>query len=224
MARKAYIGVLASILLASASAGLAKAPTSWDGLTQVPSKRLKLVYLQPGADFTGYTKVMIDAPEVAFQKNWRRDYNSSTRSPSQRVSESEIQDAISQGVAAASDIFAQAWTKGGFAVVTTPGPDVLRIRVGIVNIRVTAPEQMDAGRSYSFASEAGSATLFIEAKDSMTGALLGRAVDQRLAGDNPTSWRTAVSNRADFRDLVQNWATASVRGMNELKARSPVKP
>lgn len=222
--RKALFGTLAGVFLVSASAGFAKAPTSWDGLTQVPSKRLNLVYLLPGADFSGYTKVMIDTPEVAFQKNWRRDYNNTTRSPSQRVSESEIQDAISQGVTAASDIFAEAWTKGGFAVVTTPGPDVLRIRVGIVNIRVTAPEQMDAGRSYSFASEAGSATLFVEAKDSMTGALLGRAVDQRLAGDNPTSWRTAMSNRADFRELVQNWATASVRGMNELKARSPVKP
>jgi len=222
--RKALTGILAIAYLTSASASLGKAPTSWDGLTQVPSKRLKLVYLQPGADFSGYTKVMFDAPEVAFQKNWRRDYNSSTRSPGQRVSESEIQDAISQGVTAATEIFSQAWTKGGYTIVTAPAPDALRIRVGIVNIRVTAPDQLDSGRSYSFASEAGSATLFVEAKDSMTGALLGRAVDQRLAGDNPTSWRTAVSNRADFRDLVQNWAAASVRGMNELKARSPVKP
>jgi hypothetical protein len=97
----------------------------------------------------------------------------------------------------------------------------LRIHVGIINIRVTAPDRRGAGRSYTFSSEAGSATFFVEARDSTTGALLGRAVDQRIAGDDLTSWRTAVSNRGDFRDLVQNWATASVRGMNELKARSP---
>jgi hypothetical protein len=34
--------------------------------------------------------------------------------------------------------------------------------------------------------------------------------------------RTQVSNRADFRMLVQNWAQDSVRGLAELKALSPV--
>jgi hypothetical protein len=195
------------------AAGAAAPPTTWDGLVRIPSKRLKLVYIQPGADFSGYTKVLIEQPEVAFEKNWRRDYNNSTRTLSSRVSESEVQEAITQ-----------AWTKGGYTVVDAPGPDVLLVRIGIVNVRVTAPDQMTAGRSYSFAHEAGSATWFVEARDSVTRALLGRAVDQRLAGDTPTSWRTAMSNRADFRQLVQDWASASVRGMSELRARHPAKP
>jgi hypothetical protein len=58
----------------------------------------------------------------------------------------------------------------------------------------------------------------------MTGALLGRAVDQRIVGDNMTAWRSSVSNRGDFRDQVQRWAEVSVRGMAELKALSPIKP
>lgn len=208
----------AGLMLIAADPVLAKAPATWDGLVQVPAKRLDLVYLQPGADFRGYTKVMLDPTEVAFQKDWRRDYNSSTRSLSSRVSDQELQQAISQGVAAASDIFAAAWTKGGYQVVSSPGPDVLRVTTGIVNIRVSAPDRPVAGRSYSFANEAGSATLFVEARDSTTGALLGRAVDQRIIGDNLTAWRTSVSNRADFRDMVKTWAELTVRGMNELKS------
>jgi hypothetical protein len=35
--------------------------------------------------------------------------------------------------------------------------------------------------------------------------------------------RNSVTNRADFRRLVDDWAKISVRGLNELKASSPVK-
>ena len=204
--------------------GHAKAPATWDGLVQVKSKRLDLVYLQPGADFRGYTKVMIEPTEVAFAKNWQRDYNSSTRGLSTRISDTEVQRTINEAVKSASAIFAKAWTKGGYSVVDAPGPDVMRVKTGVVNIWVNAPDRPTAGRSYSFSGEAGRATLFVEARDSTTGALLGRAVDQRIVGDNLMAWRTSVSNRGDFRDQVQRWAEISVRGMAELKTLSPVRP
>jgi Protein of unknown function (DUF3313) len=218
--------VMAAVATVSIVAGpaVAKPPTNWDGLAQVKSKRLDLVYLQPGADFRAYSKVILEPTEIAFAKNWQRDYNRSTRNLSSRVSDADIQDAITKGVKAADDIFAKAWTKGGYAVVTQPGPDVLRVKTGVVNITVNAPDQPVAGRSYNFAGEAGYATLFVEARDSQTGALLGRAVDQGIAGDNSAAWRTASSNRSDFRDLAQHWAEVSVRGMSELKALSPIQP
>ena len=212
-----------AILLAGVPVG-AKPPSTWDGLVQVKSKRLDLVYLHPGADFRGYTKVLIEPTEVAFAKNWQRDYNRSSRSLSSRVSDSDVQDAISEGVRAAHDIFAQAWTKGGYTVVQAPGPDVLRVKTGVVNIRVNAPDTQTAGRAYSFSDEAGEATLFLEARDSLTGALLGRAVDQKIVGDTMTAWRTSASNRSDFRYQVEQWANTSVRGMSELKALSPIQP
>jgi hypothetical protein len=211
------------MLIAGASVQ-AKPPSTWDGLVQVKSKQLDLVYLQPGADFRAYTKVLIDPTEVAFAKDWQRDYNRSSRSLSSHISDSDIQQAISDGVKAAGDIFSDAWTKGGYQVVTAPGPDVLRVKTGVVNIWVNAPDTMSPGRSYSFSSEAGRATLFVEARDSMTGALLGRAVDQRIVGEHNGAWRTSVSNRGDFRDQVQQWANISVRGMSELKALSPIQP
>ena len=141
----------------------AKPPPNWDGLVQVKGKRLDLVYLQPGADFRGYTKVILAPTELAFQKNWQRDYNSATRSLSGRISDRDIQGALTKGVAEANDIFAEAWTKAGYTIVGDPGPDVLRVNTGIVNINVSAPDQRTAGRSYTFAGEAGSATLFVEA-------------------------------------------------------------
>ena len=215
--------VLAAALLAGTPLHAAKPPASWDGLVQVKSKRLEFVYLQPGADFRGYTKVLLDPAEVAFHKDWQRDYNR-TATLSGRVSNADVQEAIRLGVEGARDIFTNSWAKAGYSLADAPGPDVVRVKIGIVNIRVNAPDRQTPGRSYSFSDEAGQATLFIEARDSMTGSLLGRAVDPKAVGDTPMTWRTGASNRTDFRNQVQDWADASVRGMAELKSLSPINP
>jgi hypothetical protein len=99
---------------------------------------------------------------------------------------------------------------------------VLRLRVGVVNISVTAPEVRMASRSRTYAEEAGFATLIVEARDSVSGALLGRAVDGKVAGDNSMLLRNSMTNRSDFRSLMKRWATGSVKGLNELKAQSPI--
>jgi hypothetical protein len=133
----------------------AEAPVEWDGLRRVASKRMDLVYVQPSADFRGYSKVIVEPTELAFHKNWRRDYNASSGSLSQRVSEQELADTISKGVAAASDIFVKSWREGGYEVVTVPGPDVLKVRTAVVNISVSAPDRQTSSRSNSFSNEAG---------------------------------------------------------------------
>lgn len=224
MRRALAIILVSSAILCATTTQAADPPATWDGLVQVPSKRLEIVYLQPGADFRGYTKVMLDPTEVAFEKDWRRDHNRSSTTLTGNVSENELQRIITQGVGEAGEIFTSAWTKGGYEVVSAPGPDVLRISTGVLNIRVTAPDVQTAGRSRTYSEEAGSAVFFVEARDSTTNALLGRAVDPRIIGDDFTTWRTRVSNRADFRDEVKRWAEISVRGVTELKGLSPIDP
>lgn len=213
------------VMIHSPEAAAAKdAPKTWDGLVQVKSKKLDLVYLQPNADFRGYTKVIVDPTEVGFAKNWLRDHNRSHPSISGRISEKELQAVVAEAAQIANEIFAEAWREGGYTIAIEPGPDAIRVKTGVIDIRVTAPENDTAGRTYSFSNEAGSATLFIEARDSVTGALLGRAVDQAIVGDSFTTWRTASSNRDDFRRQVATWAKISVRGLSELKSLSPLAP
>jgi hypothetical protein len=121
---------------------------------------------------------MLDPTEVAFHKNWQRDYKQFQRgAPVGESFKQRHPGGHHKGSAASNEIFAEAWTKGGYIVVTEPGPDVLRIKTGIVNVWVNAPD-VQTGRSLSFAPEAGRATFFVEARDSQTGALLGRAIDR----------------------------------------------
>ena len=218
------VAAVAALALADAGSAVgAEPPPAWDGLVRVKSKRFSYVYLLPGADFRAYGKVIIDPTQLAFRKNWQRDYNSSVHIS--RLSDQQVESALAAGGKAATEIFAKAYSAGGYPVVTEPGPDVLRIRTAVINLDVAAPDTMSAGRSRTFSRQAGSATLVVEAMDSVSGAILGRAVDSRIAGENSFMMsRNGVTNRSDFRRVAEAWATNSVNALTELKRLSPVNP
>ena len=98
---------------------------------------------------------------------------------------------------------------------------MLRLRTGIINLYVSAPANLTAGRSNSYSIDAGEATMVIEARDSLTNALLGRVFDRQTAGYGGGR-RTRVTNREDFLQMFRTWAAGSVHGLDGLKARSPV--
>jgi len=217
---KLLLSALAIVVCSTGS--VAKAPATWDGLVQVKSKKLALAYLLPSADFRAYSKVMFDPPEVAFSKNWQRDYNRSTMTLGSRISDKDIKEAVDQAKQSLAQIFPDRFAKEGYQVSAEPGPDVLRLSLAIIDLTVAAPEQNLPGRSRTYSVDAGEATFAIEARDSLTGQLLGRAVDRREAGEGPNYRRTYSSNIADFEALFDTWARIAARGLNELKAMSPV--
>jgi hypothetical protein len=215
----AHLAVLGLALGSGLNVQAAAAPpTTWDGLVRVPSKKIKFVYLAPKADFQPYTKVMLDPTEVSFDKKWIQTYNENQADPTGQIESSDIRNAVADGVKKSSSIFDKAFTEGGYPVVTTPGPDVLRVRTAIINIQVASPDLMSSmSRTIANSSAAGSAMLVVEVRDSQTNALLGRAVDQRLAGEGGSVLRNSVTNHSDFDQLIKTWAKASVAGLNELK-------
>jgi len=220
-ALKAIYTVVLALLLGTAIAE--EAPASWDGLVEVKPKKMDLVYLLPGADFRPYTKVMVDPTEVAFRKDWLKDMNRSSVSLSRHVTEEDAAKILEAARSNFDDIFQEAFTKAGYAVVATPGPDVLRVSTGVLNLYLNAPDTMSAGRSRTYTANAGEATLVIEVRDSTTGALLGRVVDRRETKDpGGVQMATSVSNLSDFRMLFKQWAATTAKGLDELKTHSPV--
>lgn len=214
-------GALLPLLLTAASPAFsAKAPDTWDGLLHVPSKKLEAVYLQPNADFRTYTKVMLDPAEIAFRKNWQRDHSSLTATG--QISNEQAQRILDDAKAGFQKLFVDAYQKAGYQVVDQIGPDVLRVSTAVVDLDVTAPDTMSAGRTWTFSKEAGSATLVLEARDSQTGAILGRAVDKRALDDVRPYIRNTVTNSSEFEQLFASWAKKSAAGLGELKSLSPV--
>ena len=220
--RRTLCGVCAATLLVTtAGPTLSAAPAAtWDDLSWVQSWNLSAVYLVPGENFCAYKKVKLDTPQVAFRQNWLRDFNRTTVGLSQRLTQADADRVMDEVRTGFAQILVKAYTDAGVEVVNTPGHDVLQVGTAIANLAVSAPDRMTAGRSRTFSREAGSATLVVEARDSMTGAVLGRAVDSRLAGDTGSALRNRVTNRADFSRLFTTWGRAAANGLNELRNRS----
>ncbi len=235
--RNCLAAVLAAALvtgacIAAAGAHRDAAPAGPEVLVKAKSKRFDALYLLPGADFRGYTKVMLDPARVAFAEDWSRDINQ-TMDLMRRTSTEEAEQIAEQASTGFGGVFANVFRNAGYEVVTAPGADVLRLSPQVVDFLITAPESLTASpRTRVYAAEAGQATLVLEFHDSTTGALLGRAVDRSTAGDrghlgNRARIRLAyqistVSNRADFEALFATWASGSVRCVEDLKTQSPV--
>lgn len=220
---KAALAGLALFAAPIADAQRTPVPDEWDGLQRVNSRSFDSAFLAPGADFSTFTKVMLDPTQVEFRRNWQRDWNSGRRGTSGRISDAEAVRILETAQSGFQDIFAEAYRAAGMTVVNTPGPDVMRIRTYVINLDIAAPDTRSAGRRQTFTGQAGSGVLVVEARDSMSGALLARGVDRRVMGD--TAWmvqRTTVSNRADFGRAFRIWAQMSVDAVKALKAMPPV--
>ncbi len=216
-----------SLALAMLAAPLAAQDQgSWDGLIEVKASKFDDAFLMPGADFRSYDKVMLDPVEVAFRKDWMRNMND-PRSIGRRMTSDDAQKILDTVKTDTRDTFAEAFVKGGFQVADAPGEKVLRVQSSVINLYVNAPDTMSAGRSMSFTTEAGEATLVVELRDSMTNALMARVVDRRVAQNMGAMPRmptltNSVTNRAEFERAAAAWASASVKGLKTLQAQSPI--
>jgi Protein of unknown function (DUF3313) len=216
-------GLAALLWLAAPLATAADDPDSWDGLTRIKPKRMDTAFVLPGADFSKYSKLMMDPVEVAFKKDWAKDYNNDAATLSQRLTPEHIEKTAKAARDAFTEVFTEEFAKAGLELVTAPGDDVLRIRPGVVNLYITAPDTMTAGRSRTYTREAGSATLFIELRDSVNGTILGRALDARATRDTGmVQMSNQVVNLSDFKALFRRWADTSVKGFQELREMSPI--
>ncbi|NYT42255.1 DUF3313 family protein [Sphingomonas sp. R-74633] len=223
MARKLIAVLSAAALLSFANPALAQkkaAPENWDGMVKVKAKRVDLAYLLPNADFRGYTKVMIDPTQVSFRKNWQRDSNDMTAGT--RVTDDDARRILDEAQKGFNKILAEAYQKAGYQVVTAPGADVLRLTPGLVDLDVEAPDTMSPGITRTYTHEAGGAIFVLEARDSLSNQLLGRAVDGQETSDFGPYIRNRATNAGAFEQLFDEWAKISVKALAELKEQSPI--
>jgi hypothetical protein len=211
--------VLGAATLAGCASTRNAPPEEWDGLVRQSGTRLGAVFVRPDAEIVGYRSVKIDPVEVSFARNW--DPNRGGRSQLGRLNADDMA-AIQTSVA---DLFRETFRaeleRGGYQLVDVAGPDTLRVSAAIVDLYITSPDTMSAGRSRTYTANAGRMTLVAELRDSMTGELLARAVDARSARSTGT-WNITnrVTNTADARRAMGIWATALRQALDEMYGRA----
>jgi hypothetical protein len=177
---------------------------SHDGLQKIEVEGIELAYARPRATLTGYHKVKLDPIEVAFHKDWDPQQPGSHFKISTREREN-IRTEVARIVG--EQFVRELQRDQGYQLVQEAGPDVLRVRVSIVNLMVTAPDTNTTGMSRVYTVSAGEMTLFAELFDSETGALLARAIDRREARDaGRLTLSNTVVNLAANESIAATWA------------------
>ncbi|WP_114327372.1 DUF3313 family protein [Candidatus Colwellia aromaticivorans] len=202
--------IAVSLMLAVGCQSTTEAPqVSQDGMQLKVNKRSTIAYKKEGVNFSEYNKVLILPSQVAFKKNWQRDYNRS-QSSSARIKDKDVLR-IKEGVAKLfDDVFKEEFGKiGDNPLVEKVEAGTLVIKPAIINLDVNAPDVQSAGRVTTYVNEAGKATLFLELYDGVSGEILARIIDSEVVGDNMSAqWANRVSNTADAKRTFRKWAKA----------------
>ena len=214
-----FLFVLCTASLAGCASSRSALPNEWDGLVLQPGTRLGAVFVKPDAEIVSYTSVMLDPVEVSFARNW--DPNRGGRSAAGRLNANDIA-AMQAGLAEMfRETFRAELERGGYKLVDEVGPDTLRVTAAIVDLFVTAPNTMSAGRTRTYTANTGRMTLVAELRDSVTGEILARVVDAQ-SGRSTGTWMatSSVTNNADARRAIGVWAAALRQGMDGLYGRT----
>jgi hypothetical protein len=210
--------IVAALLLTVAAPTIAatdSADSPFPGLELVASKNVDRLYRRPDVDMSAYSKILIGEPLVEFSKNWNpRNYGTFGLSASQlKKIRADLADL-------AKSTFAEVLNGGGYEVVTEAADGVLEIIPNILNLYITAPSSMSAGRSKTYVMDAGSMTLALQVNDAVTGTPLAVAYDhQRGSQFGRLQWATSVSNRAAASAILKGWAEQLKQDLDAARAK-----
>lgn len=194
------------------------AETTYDGLVLVKDSKADIAYMLPGADLSGYNKIMILEPNIAFKKNWQRDQNRARETG--RVRDEDMERMISRGKDLFARVFIEVLVENDYPVVDTASADVLLVRPAIIDLDIANPDIQTASRSSTYSAGAGEARLFVELYDSVTLQILARASDKKASRANSLRWnmsRSSVSKTSDASKALRYWAELLVGALDNAK-------
>jgi hypothetical protein len=206
--------LIASTALFTACAGSnpvldtsAEAEVTFDGLYPVKGGTADAAWARQGVDISQYSKIMLQGVGIEYRPGGEsgRLYRTGSASGSDYFELTDEKKKKLENVL--REAFVDELGKSEhFTIVDEPGPDVLLIRGGLLDVvSFVPPEQI--GRSEIFLSRVGEATLVLEIRDSVSEAILVRAVDRRAAENvGGFSRSSSVTNRAEVRRMAKTWA------------------
>lgn len=195
------------VLVMGGSAFAADPPQSTpDGLQLTKKTRHSLVYTKPGASLAQYKRVAILDCDVEFEKDWQKDFNSSSVGLENRVSDADVQRMKTALATEFKRVFTDELGKAGYVLATTAAPDVLVLRPALINVEVNAPDLMTSGPNATIVRSAGQMTLYLELWDSSTSSILARVMDAEADDEGFAQAANRVTNTAAADRILSEWA------------------
>lgn len=190
------------------------AEVTFDGLHEVLNASADKAWARPGVDFSIYTKIKLEGAGIEYRPGGQTGRTRMARSRGGPYEVTESQKIRFEKTVA--EAFRDELAKGGrFSLVEEAGPDVLLVRGALLDVVSYVPPGDTAGRVDVYLSSVGEATLVLELRDSITNAILARAIDRDAADDMSGGLRESnrVTNAAEVRRLVRRWARSLREGL-----------
>jgi hypothetical protein len=182
---------------------------SAEGLQRMSGTTFDEVWVRPGLKVSSYRDIVLEPTSVAYREVDERVSYESPRMRSDRDGfpipadqrariEKSFQDRLAQALDASTN----------YRRVAAPAPGTLSLRAVLVDFVSRVPPEGTFGRTETYVTSVGEATLVIELWDSERDELLARAVDHRKAGPPGTRLIRAnhVTSWAEIDRQMQRWA------------------
>ncbi len=192
----------------------AGAEVTYDGLHRVNNTRLDKVWVKPDIDLSKYDKILLESAGIQYRhpdakSRYDRNADSFPLSEKQKAS---LQQAI-------SEVFANELKKiENYEFTEEPGPGVLDVTIGLMNVTSKVPREMTSARSSTYIADLGSATLILELRDSRTEESLARVIDSKRIEPVVARESNPVTNKMEVQRYARMWATRLVNSLDELHA------
>lgn len=196
------------------------AEITYDGLHRVERTVVDAAWVKPDLDLRPYTQLML----VGAGFSYRPVDNEGERYRPGRSNDSEFY--ISEENRARIELeMREAFLREledleRYEVVDTPGPGVLMLVAGVIDVVSSVPNVNDCvGRCEVYLRSVGEATLVVELRDSMSNEVLVRAVDRRAAESGGFAIQaSAVTVWPEVRRLAGVWGRRIVKGLNDFES------
>jgi hypothetical protein len=196
----------------------ADAEPTFDGLYPVKGGRMDGAWARPDFNVESYSKIMLQGVGVEYRPGG--SMRKTVLSTSNREYFALNQEQKARFEQEMANAFLEELQQGKhYEIVDEPGPDVLLVRGGLLDVVSYVPPDPVANAEI-YLSRIGEATLVLELRDSQTGAILLRAIDRRAAEDSARGFTNSnrVSTTAEFRRVARIWGRILREGLDRFMA------
>jgi hypothetical protein len=194
----------------------ADAERTFDGLAPIKNSRFRSAWADPDVDFARYNKIILGNAQFEFRSVKKSPKSSVIRSGTTKefwIDEKDRERLIETVTGIFSEELASA---KGFTITEERGADTL-VLVGALHDIVSRVPPALIGAGEIYLASVGEATLVLEARDSLSGETIYRAVDRRqIERGGDAIEANTVQTWAEVRRWARRWATRLRGGLESI--------
>lgn len=191
-----------------------------DGLHRVERTVMDAAWVKPDLDLRPYTKLMLASAGFSYRpvdnegERYRPGQTDDTEFHISEENRARIELEMREAFLRELEDLER------YEIVAEPGPDVLMLVAGVIDIVSSVPDVNDCiGRCEVYLRSVGEATLVLELRDSMSNEVLVRAADRRAAENGGFAVEAnPVTVWPEVRRLANVWGRRVVKGLNDFES------